>query len=154
MSFTNGDLVRPFPATAYFHDDTVLENIENTSYEAGSPEVGVYFVAPPSGVVRLTVGAGIRESGATNGDRVFVSPAVYEVTPGGLVTVLSPSVTFRGYGSSEVVNRYAYGCRVSLVTGLRPGALHYARLMHLTSAGTDPDTADIAARDLIVIPMP
>jgi hypothetical protein len=26
--------------------------------------------------------------------------------------------------------------------------------MHLTTAGTDPDTADITSRDLIVIPVP
>lgn len=151
---TAGDLVRPLPETAFFHDDTLIANITNTSYEPGTPEVGVYFVAPPSGTVRITVGAGLRDNGGSNRDRVFVSPAVYRVTPTGLQTVLSPSVTLRGVGGSEAVTVFQYGCRVSLLTELVPGALYYGRTMHSTSDGTDPDTADIAARDLIIIPMP
>lgn len=154
MTAQIGDNVTPLPPVAWYHDDTTISNITNTSYDPGTPEVGVYFIAPPSGTVRITVGAGLRDNGASNRDRVFVSPAVYRVVPTGLEEELAPSVTLRGYGGSEQVTQFQYGCRVSLVEDLEPGALYYARLMHFTSDGTDPDTADIAARDLIIIPMP
>lgn len=154
MTIESGNYVRPLPITAWYHEDTTQANLTNTSYETGDPEVGVYFVAPQSGVVRITVGAGIRDNGGSNRDRVFVSPAVYAVTPTGMQEVLAPSVTLRGYGGSEAVTQFQYGCRVSLLEDLIPGQLYYARTMHFTSSGTDPDTADIAARDLIVIPMP
>lgn len=152
-----GDFVKNPPSTAFFHDDTTLTQLTNTSYEVGSPEVGVYFVAPPSGTVRITVGGGVRDNGTSTRDRVFLSPAVYLVTPTGLSEILAPSVTFRGYGGSDDVTEFQYGCRVSLLSGLAPGALYYARVMHTTAEVSSPDTndtADIAARDLIVIPMP
>ncbi len=154
MTAQTGDYVTPLPVTAFFHEDTLQANLTSTSYEVGSPEVGVYFLAPPSGTVRITVGAGVRDNGASARDRVFVSPAVYRMTPTGLEEILTPSVTLRGYGGSEAVTEMQYGCRVSLLTGLTAGQLYYARTMHFTSSGTDPDTADIAARDIIVIPMP
>jgi len=153
MTITTGDLVRTLPPTSYVHDDTTQVQLTSTSYEVGSPEVGVYFVAPPSGRVRLTVGGGFRDNGGSNTDRVFLSPQLFEDGPAG-VEVLAPSVTLRGYGSAAEDTQFQYGCRVSLIEGLTPGQLYYLRTMHLTSAGTDPDTADIAARDVIVIPLP
>lgn len=154
MTAQPGDYVTPPPITAFFHDDTLQLNITDTSYTPGSPEVGVYFLAPASGTVRITVGAGVRDNGGSNRDRVFVSPAVYRMTPTGLEGVLTPSVTLRGYGGSSAVTEMQYGCRVSLLTGLSPGGMYYARVMYFTSTGVDPDSADIAARDIIVIPMP
>jgi hypothetical protein len=153
MTIRAGDLVRPLQPTAFFHDDTVIANLTDTSYTAGTPEIGVYFIGPPSGVVRLTVGGGFRDNGGSNPDRVFLSPQLIQDGPDGS-EVLAPSVTLRGYGSVDADTDFQYGCRVSLITGLTPGGLYYVRTMHATSAGTDPDTADIAARDIIVIPMP
>jgi hypothetical protein len=146
-------LVRSLPPTAFFHDDTVLANLTNTSYEAGSPEVGVYFVAPPSGMVRLTIGGGGRDNGASALDRVFLAPQVWVRSSAG-TQFLTPSVTTRGYLFTHLDNEFQYGSQASLITGLTPGELYYVRVMHLTSSGSDPDTADIAARDVIVIPLP
>ena len=153
MTITSGDLVRPLGITAWANDDTVIANITDTAYTTGSPEVGVFFVAPASGTVRLTVGGGFRDNGASALDRVFLSPQLFLGSSAG-TEVLAPSVTARGYGSAAENTDFQYGSRVSLITGLTAGELYYIRVQHLTSAGTDPDTADIAARDLIVIPMP
>ncbi|MET8050538.1 hypothetical protein ABZU75_23360 [Streptosporangium sp. NPDC005286] len=145
--------LRPSGQTAFFHEDTLIANLVSTAYETGSPEVGVYFVAPPSGRVRLTIGGGFRDNGASARDRVFLAPQLFRDSSAG-TEVLAPSVTVRGYGSAAENTEFQYGSRVSLLDGLSPGALYYIRTQHLTSAGTDPDTADIASRDIIVIPMP
>ncbi|MGP3917694.1 hypothetical protein [Nonomuraea sp. 10N515B] len=149
----SGDLVRTLPPTAFVHDDTTQANLTNTSYATGSPEVGVFFVAPPSGRVRLTIGGGFRDNGGSAVDRVFLAPNLFRDNSGG-TEVLAPSVTLRGYLSVAADTEFQYGSRVSLIENMTPGQLYYIRTMHLTSGGTDPDTADIAARDLIVIPLP
>lgn len=148
----SGDLVRSAAPTAFFHDDTILTNLTNTSYEAGSPEIGVFFVAPPSGRIRLTIGGGFRDNGASL-DRIFLSPQLFLDSSDG-TEILAPSVTLRGYLSLSNNTEFQYGCRVSLIEDLTPGQLYYVRSMHLATPGTDPDTADIAARDIIVIPLP
>ncbi|GAA4924611.1 hypothetical protein HD597_011317 [Nonomuraea thailandensis] len=153
MTIKAGDLVRTLPPTAFFHDDTILTEISNTSYATGSPEIGVYFVAPPSGKVRLTIGGGFRDNGAAPLDRIFLSPQLFRDSSDG-TEVLAPSVTLRGYLSLSNNTAFQYGCRVSLIENLTPGQLYYIRTMHLVTPGTDPDNADIAARDLIVIPLP
>lgn len=149
----SGDLVRTASPTAFVLDDTLIANLTNTSYAAGSPEVGVFFVAPPSGRVRLTIGGGFRDNGASAFDRVFLSPQLFMDSSAG-TEILAPSVTLRGYLSALENTEFQYGSRVSFIEDLTPGQIYYIRTMHLTSAGTDPDTADIAARDLIVIPLP
>jgi hypothetical protein len=148
-----GDLVRAAAPTSYVHDDTILANLTNTSYEAGTPEVGVYFVAPPSGRVRLTIGGGFRDNGGSNVDRVFLAPQLFQDSSAG-TEVLAPSVTIRGYLAAREDTEFQYGSRISFIEDLAPGQLYYLRTMHLTSGGTDPDTADLAARDIIVIPLP
>lgn len=153
MTIKTNDLTRSAAPTAFFHDDTVQANLVSTSYETGSPEVGVYFVGPPSGKIRLTIGGGFRDNGGSNQDRVFLSPQLFQDSSAGS-EILAPSVTLRGYLSISADNEFQYGCRISLIEGLTPGQLYYCRTMHLTSGGTDPDTADIAARDIIVIPLP
>ncbi|GII87691.1 hypothetical protein Ssi03_56810 [Sphaerisporangium siamense] len=153
MTIKPGDLVRSMGVTAFYHEDTSLVQLTNTAYEPGTLEVGVYFVAPASGTVRLTIGGGVRDNGASALDRVFLAPQLFLGSSTG-TEVLAPSVSLRGYGSVAEDTEFQYGCRVSLITGLTPGELYYIRTMHATSAGTDPDTADIAARDIIVIPMP
>lgn len=150
---TAGDLVRSAQPTASYDDDTLIANITNTSYAAGSPEVGVYFVGPPSGRVRLTMGGGFRDNGASAVDRVFLAPQLFEDSSAG-TEILAPSVTLRGYLAAKEDTEFQYGSRISLIEDLTPGQLYYLRAMYLTSDGTDPDSADIAARDVIVIPMP
>lgn len=153
MTVATGDLVRPLAPTAFFHDDTVIANITDAAYVTGSPEVGVFFIAPASGTVRLTIGGGLRDNGASALDRVFLSPQLFLDNSGGS-EILAPSVTLRGYSGAAENTEFQYGSRVSLITDLVPGNLYYCRVQYLTSAGTDPDTADIASRDIIVIPMP
>lgn len=153
MTVATGDLVRPLGQTAFFHDDTLQLNLTSTAYETGSPEVGVFFIAPASGRVRLTIGCGVRDNGGSAVDRVFVSPQLFLDNSSGS-EILAPSVTLRGYSGAAENTEFQYGCRVSLIEDLEPGNLYYVRTQHLTSAGTDPDTADIAARDVIVIPLP
>ena len=152
MTIQAGDLVRTAAPTAFVHDDTIITEIAHTSYAAGTPEVGVYFVGPPSGRVRLTIGGGFRDNGASL-DRIFLAPQLFRDNAAG-TEVLAPSVTLRGYLSLSNNTAFQYGCRVSLIEGLTPGQLYYLRTMHLATPGTDPDSADIAARDLIVIPLP
>jgi len=149
----SGDLVRTLAPTAFVHDDTILTEIANASYAAGTPEVGVFFVAPPSGRIRLTIGGGFRDNGGAPVDRIFLAPQLFRDSSDG-TEILAPSVTLRGYLSLSNNMEFQYGCRVSLIEGMTPGQLYYLRAMHLATPGTDTDTADIAARDLIVIPLP
>jgi hypothetical protein len=148
-----GDLVRAAQPTAYVNDDTILTELANTSYAPGTPEVGVYFIAPPSGRVRLTIGGGFRDNGGSNVDRVFLAPQLFLDSSAG-TEVLAPSVTIRGYLAARENTGFQYGSRISFIEDLTPGQLYYLRTMHLTNGGTDPDNADIAARDIIVIPLP
>lgn len=150
---STGDLVRPPGSTAFFHDDTLLANLTDAAYVTGSPEVGVFFIAPASGRVRLTLGGGLRDNGASALDRVFLSPQLFVETSAG-TEVLAPSVSLRGIAGPIENSEFWYGCRVSLIEGLEPGRQYYIRVMYLTASGADPDTADIASRDIIVIPVP
>jgi hypothetical protein len=150
---TSGAYVRNPKPTTQATDDTILANITNTAYAEGNPEVGVYFTAPPSGRCRLTIGGGFRDNGASAVDRVFLAPQLFREDSDG-TEVLAPSVTFRGYLSVAADTEFQYGSRVSMLENLTPGQRYYLRAMFLTSGGTDPDTADITARDIIVIPVP
>lgn len=139
-----------FPPSQTVTDDTTLTNLSVTSYTAGTPEVGVYFVAPTTGRVRLTIGGGSRDNNGT--DRVFISPQIFLENALG-TEFLAPTVD-RGYGSDESSTEFQYGSRVTLVEGLTPGKIYYARVMY-TISGTAPlDSADIASRDVTVIPAP
>ncbi|MGI5155834.1 hypothetical protein [Microbispora sp. CA-102843] len=148
-----GDYVRPPGVTAFYHDDASLVQLTPTTYEAGSPEVGVFFIAPPSGRVRLTIGGGGRDNGAAPFDRVFLAPQLFLENSSGQ-EIIAPAVGQRGFATPAQDSEFQYGCRVSLIEGLIPGRQYYIRVMHQTLPGTDPDTADIASRDVIVIPVP
>lgn len=153
MTITPGAYVRNPPASAYTSEDTILTQISNTSYSEGIPEVGVYFVAPASGRVRLTIGTGSRDNGAAPRDRVFVAPQLFRDSSEG-TEIIAPSVTQRGYAAPADNTEFQYGSRASLIEGLVPGQLYYLRAMHLATPGTDPDSADLAIRDIAVIPLP
>lgn len=143
-----------FPPSAFDSDDTGITNLTNGTYVSGAPEVGVTFTAPTSGRVRLTVGGGLRDSSGV--DRVFISPQVFQGVDASGVEILTPSVTNRGCGSVGSSTEFSYFSRTSLLTGLTPGEVYYARVMHTVSAGgTSPNgTADIGSRDITVIPVP
>lgn len=139
-----------FPPTVAVTDGTGLANLANTAYAAGSPEVGVSFVAPTTGRVIITVGAGVRNNVAT-GDRVFVAPQVLAGVDASGAEFLAPSVPYYGVSSATgaTTSDFQYLSRAQLLDGLTPGAAYYARVMHAVTGGS---TCDLAGRTLMVQP--
>lgn len=137
-----------FPQAKSASDSTTNSNISSTSYVAGTPTVETTFVAPTSGRVLLSVGAGMRDDSGTN--RVHVAPQIRQDTSGGSV-VFSADVAGRGVGSSGAAAGYEYHSRTSLLTGLDPGRTYHAQVLHKVSGGS---TADIAVREIVVVPVP
>lgn len=137
-----------FPPAVYAFDDTRQSDISSTDYISGSPLVSVYFVAPESGRVVLTIGGGLQDSSAAN--RVHLAPVVREDGPSG-DAVVSANVVTRGIGCPEQTTSFTYLSRTTLVTGLEPGRTYYAHTAHKVSGGT---SGDIASRDLTVVPVP
>lgn len=139
-----------FPPTQFVTDDTPQLNLTNTSYVVGSPEVGIYFLGPNSGRVRMTVGGGLRDSAGT--DRVFLSPQIFENDSNG--TVFMSTTIDNGYGSDESSTQFQYASRSILVENLTPNQVYYARLLYAIGGLAPVDTADLAARDIIIMPVP
>lgn len=135
-----------FPQTKGASDSTTQSGISSTTYVAGSPTVETTFVAPTSGRVLLSVGAGMRDDTSTN--RVHVAPQIRQDTSGGTI-VFSADVSLRGVGSSGASAGYEYHSRTTLLTGLEPGRTYHAQVLHKVSGGT---TADIAVREIVLFP--
>lgn len=148
-----GELVKAldYPPAVWAQDTTTITNPSNNSYTAGSPQVGVTFTAPTSGRVLLIVGGGV---GQNAGNRIFLSPEVRVGSASGAV-VLTPSVTNRGFSSDNVAVGFHYGSRESVLEGLTPGVVYYARVMYAvaTSDGAG-NNADISCREIGVVPLP
>lgn len=134
------------PPPQYVYDGTPNSNLTSTSYVSLTPEVGVYFVPPSSGLVLITVGGGGRDN--TNDNRVFMS---VQITYAGVITDAA-SVGTGGYGTPGINANHMYGSR-SFVVQKTGGVLYYAQLMVAveTTTGT---TADVTSRDIIVEPLP
>lgn len=145
-----GQRVMPTPVTVQAFDNTSNANLANVTYAAGTPEVGVTFVAPMSGQVLVTISGGVRNN-AANADRVFLAPQIFLGTSSAGTQFLSPSVAQYGCGSGGgyTTDDYQYVSRTSLVTGLTQGATYYIRVMHEVSGSA---TADIASREITVAP--
>lgn len=140
-----------FPAAAWNQDTTAINNPTNTSYALGTPEVSVTFRGPTSGRVLLIVGGGLGNSATA--DRIFLSPQVRLTDSSGAV-ILSPSVTSYGFASDNQSNAFHYGSRESVLEGLIPGQLYWAAVMYTVATDAGAQTADIAARDIGVVPIP
>lgn len=140
-----------FPPPVWSQDTTAIANPTNTSYTAGSPAVSVTFIAPTSGRVLIIVGGGCGNSAGA--DRIFLSPEVRLTDSSGAV-VLTPSVTNRGFSSDMCSSGHVYGSRESVLEGLTPGQQYFARVMYVVAADPGAQTADIAARDITVVPLP
>ncbi|MFC7380899.1 hypothetical protein [Sphaerisporangium rhizosphaerae] len=139
-----------FPPAVYASDTTQIDNPTNASYVAGTPEVGVTFIAPTSGRVWLIVGGGVGNS--TGADRIFLSPEVRETNSSGAV-VLAPSVITRGFSGHQGASTFHYASRRTLLSGLIPGKQYYARVMYaVATSDSGASTADIACRDITVAP--
>lgn len=136
------------PASAWASDATANNDISSTSFIAGSPSVSLTFVAPTSGAVLLSVGVAGCDNGGTN--RVHLAPEVRVGSVAGAV-VLAADVTGRGVGIPGEASANVHRSRTTLLTGLTPGTTYFARTMHKVSGGA---TADIAVREITVIPTP
>jgi len=139
-----------FPDAVWAQDATQINNPNNRSFTAGSPQVAVTFTAPTSGRVLLIVGGGV---GNAAGNRIYLAPEVRETDASGAV-VLTPSVTNRSFGSDHMAVGFHYGSRESVLEGLTPGKRYFARVMYAVPSDGAGDNADIACRDIGVVPLP
>lgn len=146
----DGDTIQSVdtPRTVMAQDDTVQTDLTSSGYVVGTPEVGVFFIAPSTGRVLVTVGGGARDN--TNNNRVFLSPQIFQEDANGL-EVLAPSVTFYGYGTAGSNADYVFGSRVVMIESLSPGRKYYARVVMAAEQGTG-STADVAVREIMVEP--
>lgn len=140
-----------YPPAVWDQDTTSILNPSVRSYTTGSPEVSVTFMAPTSGRVLIIVGGGLGNS--ANSNRIFLSPEVRETNSSGDL-VLAASVTNRGFGSDNSSAGAHYGSRESVLEGLTPGAVYYAVVKYVVIDDSNTDTADIACRDITVVPIP
>lgn len=141
-----------YPPAAWSQDTTAINNPTNSSYVAGTPEVSVTFNGPTSGRVLLCVGAGIGNS--ANHDRILLSPEV-RLTDSSGALILSATVTERGFSSQSQAAAFHYGSRASILDGLDPGQLYFARAMYAVLTGdAGASTGDISCREIIVASLP
>ncbi|TDE40494.1 hypothetical protein E1295_31845 [Nonomuraea mesophila] len=137
-----------FPPSVYAFDDTRQSDISSTSYVSGSPLVSLYFIAPTSGRVLLTIGGGVQDSSSAN--PVYLSPVVREDGPAGAAIVEANAET-RGISCPRQTTSFMYVSRTTLLEGLTPGRTYYVHTAHRVPAGT---SGDIQSRDLTVVPVP
>lgn len=114
------DFVTPVTAT----DSTILANISST-LAVGSPEVGVTFTAPTSGMVIVTVGGSIVESGGTTAAGI-IDYRITEDDSAGAEVVATGSNARRCVLQANTQSGEA--SRSSLVTGLTAGQVYYAQI--------------------------
>lgn len=120
---------------------TDIAAFTNTTFAAGSPVVGLTFVAPPSGKVHVTV-TGLINS-ATNTVRAELG---WELRQGGTIgtgTIVLAASVDRCLATSHAVNTGATASigashRYPVLTGLTPGDTYNLRTMHRVqpAAGT------------------
>jgi hypothetical protein len=135
------------PPTVSETDTTANNNISNTSVAAGTPEVGVAFIAPTTGRIVVHIGGGLRDNGGTN--RVFLSLEIYTGSDATGTQIVTASVASNGISSCGVSAGFQYVGRTIFEEGLTAGATYYARTVQYVDAGT---TADIASRSITVQP--
>ncbi|SET43597.1 hypothetical protein [Nonomuraea wenchangensis] len=67
-------------------------------------------------------------------------------------TVLSPNVVTRGIGVQENATGYVYYTRTTLLEGLEPGRVYFAKVQHKASSGSG-TTNGFDTRDIYVTPV-
>jgi len=149
---TGGDVYgADTPPSQYDQDWTPINNISTTTYVVGDPEVAVSITAPTSGRVLACIGCGIRNDAAT-AESAYVTYQIFEDSPDG--ALFSASDDDRGVRSCGIASaqEFQYHGNMDLITGLTPGRSYYFQVTHKTALGNG--TADIASRNLLVIPVP
>jgi hypothetical protein len=137
-------LAQDTPPTVQADEPTDLTGLSGTSYAAGTPECGTTFIAPTTGRIKVHVYGRLGSNGT---NRTYLSVQVYEGTDDSGVIVQDGddnnsvseqgSVSFQGKGMDVVVS------------GLTPGATHFARTVHRVSGGSD---GAVYHRRIIVAP--
>lgn len=139
-----------WPPAVRASSSTDILNITNTSYAAGTPEVGTTFVAPTSGRVCVALhGQGTQAAG---GFRLIFAYQVYlgTSTAGTLFQGANAGLGVGSSGSTAATSEWAKG-HLSMVEGLTPGSTYYAVIVYLTEGGT---TSDVNNRKIVVFPVP
>lgn len=114
----------------------------STSYTTTGAVVEVYFTAPPSQAVLLTVGG--RLQSVTAGNQTYLGVEVRLTnSSGAVISACSDNDALMTSAANHVQSS-----ATRRVGGLTPGSTYYARLLHRTTAGT----GNIDRRRLIVIP--
>lgn len=151
---TVGSKVRQeeFPPTVWSADNTDFNNVTQTTFQNGTPEVSVTFIAPASGRVLVINGGGMRNN--TGADQLFIDSEI-RVTNGSGSVVRASSITGEGTIScaDESLN-VEYKSRAYVQSGLTAGQQYFARLQYRASVGGGVGTADLGARSIIVQPIP
>lgn len=140
------------PAAVYTLDTTLQNDVTPDTYVTGTPVVDVTFTAPTSGRVKLTVGGASRS--VSGGARALIVPEVYEGTSAAgtlILEAIGDIDLIHGFVNPHSATDFLLGSRVSFLSGLTPGATHYARIMYKVSPTAA--VADIGARDLGVVPL-
>jgi hypothetical protein len=114
----------------------------STSYTAGSPQVSTTFVAPPSGIVYVTVSAAIECAAPST------ASCSWEIRN----TSVAGSVVVAADDRSAVMvqeDHFVSASYRKLVTGLTAGNTYFIRTMHKTSGA---GAADLFWREILVEP--
>lgn len=138
------------PPAVEVQDFTAIDNATNTTYQPGTPVAGVTFTAPSSGRVLLIIGGGL---GNGVGNRVLLSPQVFQGTSAAGTEILAPGVPTRGFSSYGNATGTHYGTRETLLEGLTPGQNYYARVMHKIINDGLGNNSDIKGRQLTIAPI-
>lgn len=149
---TGGDVYgADYPPSQFDQDWTPISNISATAYEVGLPEVAVSVTAPTSGRVLVCMGCGIRNNAAT-AEQALVTYQIFEDSPNG--ALFSASADDRGVKSCGIAQsqEFQYHGNDELIEGLSPGKSYYFQMTHRSVLGNG--TADIASRNILVIPVP
>lgn len=151
---TETELVRieSRPQPVQVNDLTMITGFTSTTPTAGSPVVGLTFVAPASGMVYVTVTGSLASN--VNGN---VAQLGYELRAGNVIgsgTSLLAASFNRSAQTSEAVNSGAAArlCASNrfLAAGLTPGSTYNARTMHWVAPG---GSGTVYYRALLVEPV-
>lgn len=139
-----------FPRSRFSFAQTDINNITETTYTVGTPEIAVRFMAPTSGRVAVVLSAGCRNNGA-NADRIFVAYRILEGDPDDGELIQTDEVKFGRSNPATGADEHQYAGSLSIVGGLTPGEFYYAQTRYRTTLGSG--TADVAYRGILVFPV-
>lgn len=139
-----------FPRAHYAFAQTDINNITDTTYQTGTPEIAVRFMAPNSGRVAVVLSAGCRNN-AANADRIFITFRILEGDPADANLFQTEDVKFGRSNPATQSDEHQYGGQLTIVGGLTPGTMYYARVRHRTTLGSG--TADVAFRGILIFPV-